>query len=313
MSLDLIMRSPHVQAVVDLDRIRAAAEQIRRATRVRVIAVIKSDAYGLGAPQVADVLAPVVDDFAYFSVHEAREVGRPGLVLGPPDGDPAEYRELNLRPAIDSHEQAQRFAGLPVALHVDVGMQRFGAAPEAVDDLLRRHAIGEAFAHAVAPAAVEKLVRACGGRVSYLHAAATCLLGEPATWLDAVRPGLALYRGALRVTTRLALVRPTRGPVGYSGFESPHVGVIFCGYGNQLRAAPVVINGRRQQILEVGMNSAFVSVDSQDRVGDEVVLLGEELPESELARHFGCREHEVLCRYGALGVRRYAAVRAAVS
>jgi len=85
------MRCPLVQVAVNLDQVRAAAEAIRARTGVGLIAVIKADAYGLGAPRIADALASVVTDFAYFAVSEAREVGRPGLVLGPPEGDPAEY------------------------------------------------------------------------------------------------------------------------------------------------------------------------------------------------------------------------------
>jgi hypothetical protein len=42
-------------------------------------------------------------------------------------------------------------------------------------------------------------------------------------------------------------------------------------------------------------------------VGDEVVLLGDELNETELARQLSIRPHEVLCRYTATGVRQYRA------
>jgi len=299
------VRSPHVQVRVSLDRVRAAAESIRRTTGVRLIAVVKSDAYGLGAAPVADALAAVVDEFAYFALAEARELGRGGLVLGPPDGEPAEYRALGLRPAVATPEAAARFAGLPVAIEVDTGMQRFGCPPEALDDLARRCTVADYFSHAVTVEAAHRLRAACGRRGRPLHCAATSLLEYPETWLDAVRPGLALYRGAVRVSTRLHTVRDAEGPVGYTGFESPRVGVILAGYSNGLSAAPVLINGRRQQILEVGMNTAFVSAESDDRAGDEVVLLGDGLTEAELAQHLGIRPHEVLCRYTALGVRQY--------
>lgn len=271
--------------------------------RARLIAVVKADAYGLGAPQVADALASVVDEFAYFSIHEAREVGRAGVVLGPPDCDAAAYRELNLRPPVANLEQAARFAGLPVAVKVDTGMQRFGCPPEGLDALLKScHAV-DIFTHAMELPAVRRLRELCGGRGPWLHAASTSLLGCEEAWLDGVRPGLALYRGAARVSVPLQLVRDTSGGVGYTQFTCPRVGVILAGYSNHLRQAPVVINGRRQQLLEVGMNTAFVSVDPRDRAGDDVVLLGDGLTEAELAGHFGCREHEILCMYTAMGQR----------
>jgi alanine racemase len=299
------MRSRHVVVSIDLDRVRVSAEHIRATTGVALIAVIKADAYGLGAARVADVLATVADDFAYFSIHEAREVGRPGLVLGPPEGDPAQYRELKLRPSITNRADAEKYAGLPSAVNVDTGMQRFGCPAAEVDDLLRRCGADEAYTHTDDPQAVTRLQQACGGRVRLLHAAASGLLNYPETWLDAVRPGVALYLGAVRVSTRLVAIRPTHGRAGYSGFEWPLVGIILAGYSHHLRAGPVLINGRRQRILEVGMNTSFVSVDPADHSGDEVVLLGDELAEAKLAQHFQTREHEVLCRYSSMGMRQY--------
>lgn len=299
------MRSRHIQITISLDRVRAAAEEIRRRIPARLIAVVKADAYGLGAPPIADALAPVVHEFAYFSLPEAREVGRPGIVLGPPEGEPAEYRELSLRPAVTDREAAERFAGMPVAVKLDTGMRRFGCAADQLDELLARSRAEDVFTHAGALASAQLLREACRGRPQWLHAASTSLLNQPDAWLDGIRPGLALYRGAMRVSTRLTLVRETHGGVGYTQFECPHVGVILAGYSNHLRAGPVLINGRRQRLLEVGMNTAFVSVDPADRAGDEVVLLGDGLTEAELAAHYNCREHEILCRYGVMGVRQH--------
>ncbi|MBN2447519.1 MAG: alanine racemase [Phycisphaerae bacterium] len=299
------MRSPHVLATIDLDHVRASAEEILARTGVQLIAVIKADAYGLGASRVADVLAAVADEFAYFSIEEARVVHRPGIVLGPPLGDPAEYREIHVRPSVRTMDEARRFTDLRPMLNVDTGMQRFGCELDAVDDLLTRGKFEEAFTHADGPRAAERLVVACGGRVAVLHAASSKLLDYPDTWLNAVRPGLALYEGAVHVTSKLAVVRQTSGHVGYGGFEAERVGVILVGYSHGLRPAPVLINGRRQRILETGMNTSFVSVDPADREGDEVVLLGDELDEATLATALNVRPHHVLCLYTALGQRHY--------
>jgi alanine racemase len=299
------MRSRHVHVTVNLDLVRAAAEGIRQSTGVRLIAVIKADAYGLGAVPISEALAAAVDEFAYFTIHEAREVGRAGIVLGPPEGDPAEYRELNLRPTVANRSDAARFAGMPVAVKLDTGMQRFGCRAEDLDDLLGRCNAEDIFTHATCLPSVRLLHDVCRCKPQWLHAASTSLLDCAEAWLDGVRPGLALYRGATRVTSRLVVVRETKGGVGYTQFTCPHVGVILAGYCNNVQKAPVYINGRRQQLLEIGMNTSFVSVDPRDRIGDEVVLLGEELPEAELAAHFGCREHEILCRYTSMGPRSY--------
>ncbi len=299
------MRSRHVDVFIDLDQVRAQAEAIREQTRVALIAVIKADAYGLGAARVADALGSVADDFAYFSLSEAREVGRPGIVLGPVEGEPAEYRELSLRPTIGTLKDARNFAELPVAVELDTGMQRTGCTVAELETILEQSCVHELYTHASTMESVRLLVQANRGRYR-AHAASTSLLGEPEAWLDAVRPGCALYRSAVRVSTRLHLVRATQGPVGYTGFRAPHVGVILAGYSHGLAPGPVRINGQRQRILETGMNTSFVSVDAADRAGDEVLLLGDGLTEAEVAAALGIREHAVLCRYCAAGPRRYA-------
>jgi alanine racemase len=304
------VRSPQVQVAVNLDTVRASAEAIRRRTGVKVIAVIKADAYGLGAPRVADALASVVDEFAYFNAAEAAIIRRPGLVLGPPVAEPREYQVLKLRPAVGRLEDAPRFKGMPVALNIDAGMQRFGCPAELIDELAAQCDVTEYFCHADSLASAQHFRELCGNRGKPIHAGATSLLGEPEAWLDAVRPGLALYRGAVRVSAPLQLVRDTTGPIGYSGFQTDRVGVILAGYSNGVQRAPVVINGRRQQLLEIGMNTSFVTVDRADKPGDAAVLLGDGLSEEELAQHFCIRPHEVLCRYTSMGLRTYTGITA---
>lgn len=300
------MRTKHLIIAIDLDRIRDNAERIAATTRVPVIGVVKADAYGLGALRVTDALASVVSEFAYFYVGEAREVGRGGIVIGPPDGDAAEYRELGLRPSIASLEDARRFAGMRVAVNVDTGMQRFGCEPEQIDAIAAAcDGPIEYHTHAATIDAIRKLRAACAHRGGRMLAASSSLIDQSEAWLDGVRPGVALYRGAMHVSTRLVGVRDLHGPAGYTRFEHKRAGIILGGYSNHLQSAPVLVNGRRQMLVEVGMNSAFVTIDARDRAGDEVVLLGDGLTEAEIARHLSIREHEVLCRYASAGNRVY--------
>lgn len=301
------MRSPYVVVTINLDHVRRSAEEIRRTTGVALMPVIKADAYGLGAARVADALASVASEFAYFYLQEAREIRRPGLVLGPPLGTPTEFRELSVRPTIGNLEDAERFADMPVCIKVDSGMQRFGCPAEQLDALVARCDVQDYMTHATTMDAVQRFIAAVGHRGRPKHAACTALLGDRAAWLDAVRPGIGLYRGAVRVTTRLVAIRETHGPIGYTGFTAPRVGVMLVGYASNMHSSPVLINGRPQRVLEAGMNTSFVSVDPADRTGDEVVLLGDGLTEQAIATHLQIRPHEVLCRYCTMGERRYLA------
>ncbi len=299
-------RSPHVRVRIDLRRIRTNAEAIRARTGVELIAVVKADAYGLGAPAVIEALHGVADRFAFFSLDEARRAGcRGALILGPPTASPQAYAELEARPAVGRPAEARRFGGLAVAVNFDSGMRRFGCTADELPAILAAAEVAEVFTHAVELPAALRLARLELPPGVRRHAAASSLLDEPRARLDAVRPGLALYHGALRVTTRLVRVRRAGGPVGYRRVEADRVGVILVGYAHGFAPAPVRIRGRTQRVLEVGMNTSLVTVNPTDGEGDEVVLLGDGLDQQRLAGELGLRPHTVLCRYSGLGPREY--------
>jgi alanine racemase len=81
--------------------------------------------------------------------------------------------------------------------------------------------------------------------------------------------------------------------------------VIVAGYSNGLRAGPCRVNGTLRRIAEVGMQSAFVEVAETDRVGDEVVLLGEANPETAIAEHWRSSSQEVVVALASAGTRVY--------
>ena len=153
-------------------------------------------------------------------------------------------------------------------------MQRFACPPDRIEAVLKAGECDEAFTHATSLDRVDRLLALVGNRGLKLHAAGSSLLHEPSARLDCIRPGIALYRGAARVFTRLVDERKSHGPVGYSRFTAPRHGVILAGYSNGLRIGPCIVNGRRSRILEVGMQSSFVETVESDRIGDEVVFAG---------------------------------------
>lgn len=293
----------HVSLRLDRERLRSNARRIREMCGVPLYAVVKADGYGLGAAAVAEALRDVVDAFCVFSLREAaeadlwRRTGRPVLAIGPPDSaDPADYAGQHVRPAVSTCEQARALRAARPVLCVDTGMQRFACPPAEVERALCDGGIDEAFTHATRLEHVRRLLELAGGRGLRLHAAASSLLERPEAHLDAVRPGMALYSGAVRVSARLAEVRRSDGPVGYGGFAATHHGVILVGYSHGLRRGPCILNGRRTVIPEVGMQSAYVETGPDDRVGDEVILLGDGLEAHDIAPSWGCTPHEVLLR-----------------
>ncbi|HWE02251.1 MAG TPA: alanine racemase [Tepidisphaeraceae bacterium] len=304
--------SPHIAVRIDLGQVRRNVQVIRSVVGVPLMAVIKADAYGLGAAPVATAIADLVDGFCVFGLAEAveaqllRRTGKHALALGP-DADPTadDYIAQGVRPAVWDERRASLLRRAHPVLSVDTGMQRFSCPPEQIDRVLKAGECTEAFTHAISLDRVERLLAMVGNRGLKLHAAGSSLMHEAAARLDCVRPGIALYRGAARIHARLADERKSSGPAGYGGFSTPRHGVILGGYSNGLRVGPCVINGRRSRVLEVGMQSSFVETTESDRVGDEVVLLGEGLQETDVAAAWKSSPHEALTRLCGAGVRRY--------
>jgi alanine racemase len=297
-----------ITVTVDLGRVRRSAEEIRRHCSVEVLAVVKADGYGLGAKQVAACLADVVDGFVVFSLAEVRAAGlndiskKPILAIGPhPDTSAEEFRAAGVRPSVWTVAEATRLRSADPVLSVDTGMNRFTCPRNEIEAVLAAGGCREAFTHATRIQQVHQLKSLLGGRGRKLHAAASSLLDEPDAWLDAVRPGLALYRGAVRVSTPLIEIRDGGNPAGYTGFTVPKFGIIGCGYRDGLRKGPCLVGGVRRRVLEVGMQSAYVEISPGDRPGEEVILLGDGLTEAQIAAEWETAAHEVLLRMARMG------------
>ena len=130
---------------IDLDTIAANFEAVRRKAGVPVMAVVKADAYGHGAIQVARLLQDKCAFFGVSSMLEALELRQAGLtapilILGrtPVAAFPHAVRE-NVRPTIFHYDDAvalsveARKQGKVAAFHfaVDTGMSRIGFQPTA--------------------------------------------------------------------------------------------------------------------------------------------------------------------------------------
>lgn len=310
-------RSPRVRVDIDLGQIRRNTRAILKVLHasqrpVSLIAVVKADAYGCGARPVARAIADLVQGFYVFDLKEATaaelgELGLRTLVVQAESNDSSDYTALRAQPIVWTEGQAATLRRAQPVLSVDTGQQRFGVplGTAGVEAVLRAGDIREAYTHATRLEQAAALSLALRERVPVLHAAGTALLHEPSAWLDAVRPGLALYQSAVTVTAPLVEVTDSTGPAGYTGFSVRRHGVILAGYSQGLRRGPCVMNGRPSRILEVGMQSAFVECEIADRVGDAVTLLGPGASETDVAAAWECSPQEVLVRMTGLGERHW--------
>ena len=134
------MRFDNTYLTIDLDRITENFRAIQEKASVPVMSVIKADAYGHGAVQVARCLQDSCTFFGVSSMLEAMELRNAGiktpiLILGqiPPKAFSVAIRE-GIRPTIFRYEDAVSLSetaqelGLNAPFHiaVDTGMSRIG-------------------------------------------------------------------------------------------------------------------------------------------------------------------------------------------
>jgi len=223
-----------VWAEVSLGALRHNLEAIRRhiGSKRKVLAVVKADAYGHGAPAVAKALEGAgADCFGVTCAAEGvelREAGirKPILVLaGFWPGEEVRMLRYRLTPAITQLEQlggleraaAQRKRKEPAGFHlkVDTGMNRLGVAAADANRFVRaladcphlrlegtftHFASAEVFTHHQTEqqeklfAAFLERLRAAGVCPGIVHMAnSAAIAARPGTWADMVRPGALLY------------------------------------------------------------------------------------------------------------------------
>ncbi len=362
---------PPVRAIIDLDAIASNYRFLAARVAPRpVYAVVKADAYGHGAAPVASRLAREgADRFAVASPDEGaalRRAGVAGEILVLSQAEPADVPLLDaygLTPALYDAEQAEgigqaaRSAGppMPVHLEIDTGMGRAGFRPEELDRAIAvlRAAPGLRLAGTFAnlsraddPASPETRRQAEGLRAAadrlrargigpgLVHAAnSAAILEAPEAWLDAVRPGLALYGispreafqyeplvPAMRVEARIVSLKrvPAGTALGYGGRfvaqRDTTVAVLPIGYHDGFRRSlsgrvSVLLGGKRAPVVgAVSMDVTLVDATGTGaRRGDRAVCLGADRTAAgadavtawELARAAETIPYEILCGIGS--------------
>lgn len=137
------MRAANPRLDIDLSAIAANFRRLAAAARgAECAAVVKCDAYGLGAAPVARMLAAEVDCRSFFVAYSEEGAAlRTALGDGPaifvfngPFAETVEaYRAHRLTPVLNSLDQARLWAqaapGEGAVLHIDTGMNRLGLPP----------------------------------------------------------------------------------------------------------------------------------------------------------------------------------------
>ena len=222
-----LISEPAPRLIVDLAKIQSNFKRLQAMSpETETGAVVKANAYGLGALEVVPALADAgCKTFYVAHTSEGREArqalaGRSADIYvfnGFWPSELAALREAELFPVINDLYQLEELRALapdlPFALHVDTGMSRLGLSPEETETLLANPALLDGVAvrqimshlacadEAEHPLNALQLERFKRVRSAFPDIAATLsnsagvLLGREYHF-DISRPGLALYGGA---------------------------------------------------------------------------------------------------------------------
>ncbi len=369
------MISRRTWAEVSVSRLRHNLRTVRDfvGPQATVCAVVKADAYGHGAQGCARALElEGAQWFGVTSTHEGmllRETGIKGRILvmtGFFRGEEEYLVQNNLTPTIwdrnhiELLEEATERLGkdtVNVHLKVDTGMTRLGAnlsdLPGLADRLRQsRHLRVEGFYSHLASAEVldapsverqiERFGQASATMVEhglnpqFLHIANSAAIAtRQKTWMNFVRPGLALYgyhlpfvsavtgtpdsshelplQPVLTWKTRVIARRdvPAGTAIGYSGAyvtRAPaRIAVLPVGYADGLNRqlssrGRVIVRGEYAPIIgNIAMDLTTIDVTGIPgvNIGDEVIILGSQgsatISPWEHARHAATVAYEILC------------------
>ena len=347
---------------LEVDR-RALADNVRAVTRLTggkpIIAVVKNNAYGLGLETAAPILDSLaeVSHLAVVRADEAlvlRKAGarKPILLMGPATEDELlELTPLNviqspfrdIDPALLARVAQRTGRRVHVHLYLDTGMRRMGlpvgqALPWA-DAISRSRGvrIEGAFTELTEDADFDRhqatrlrelqgAARASGITIRLLHAASSdAIMHETTeTFLDAVRPGLALYggyvseramqRGELRPAYRLKarVIRVDHLAAGegvsyhrrYVAERPVWTATLAVGHvdgypSGAVKGCEVLANGRLFPVIgTVSASHTIIALGDEPRlnVGDEVTLVGPDHPAihpNEVAKRAGWSEYNM--------------------
>lgn len=202
---------------VDLGALTRNAQALAARAGVPLIPMVKADAYGLGAVQIAHALEPMSPHaFGVATVDEGEELRKAGItrriiVFSPlAEDDLVAAHNAQLTPSLGSKTEidAWRIYGSPYNLQIDTGMARAGVPwreVSALSDTLKAHPPEAVFTHFHSSELDDGSMEAQEGRFrialdslpvqpKFVHTDnSAAIVRHVKSKLSAIRPGIFLY------------------------------------------------------------------------------------------------------------------------
>jgi alanine racemase len=319
------------EITIDLGAVRRNVRTLRKALGpAELWAVVKADAYGHGAVDVAGVaLGEGALALCVATVAEALPLRRefPGvriLVMGPASGrEIAQARDADLDLAVADDAIPE---GVRVHLKLDTGMGRWGLselpAPAVEVVGLMTHLATADSDPDFARSQLQRFEEATAGFPNLIRHAANsaAALRLPESRLDAARCGIALYglspfgeipatdglEPALRWDSYLAQVRRL-APGESTGYgrrflaeSETWIGIVPVGYADGFRrdmtGAQVRVGGEPRHVVgTISMDALAVELDREFPLGTPVTLIGHGVLAEDHARVADTINYEIVC------------------
>ncbi len=300
-----------LKAYINLGVIRQNIRHVRAQTNVKLLLMVKADAYGHGLSEVALAVEDYVDAYGVATVDEGVRLKDCGvlrdvltLIWSVDELEPAVEKGLVL--ALSNEIQLARIEELiesgkakpqDIRLHIalDSGMHRLGFCDGELDGVLSRLKIigvqvEGAYSHLRVRSTkqISAFDRMCKVVRKYYpnatrHLAASHSIACKRLHYDMVRVGISAYNGAMRVVSEVVAARRVSKDefVSYGNFKldkDTNTAVIFGGYADGVcreRPSDVYIRGRRCRVLgRVCMDMCIVDCGEYlPSIGEEVTLV----------------------------------------
>ncbi|WP_448588181.1 alanine racemase [Thermocrinis sp.] len=326
---------PRSVLYIDKQAIEFNVKSLHRFSRKPIIAVVKSNAYGIGVKHVARVLEGLkeVEFFAVACAEEGVElrklgIKKPVLILGGLiRGEEKAVVDYSLTPVVSHVEHLKVLDGINVPIHVkyDTGMGRLGFLEEVFED----PRVEGLLTHLSSPTdedfskeQIEKFKKILGKykKVKYVHLESSAGVIYKTPFATHIRVGLALYgekpfpdypvqlKRALSLKARIISVKllPKGFSISYSRTHTLErkslVGVVAFGYADGLMKSLsnrgyLYYKGRKVRILgNITMDMTMVDLTGTDaKVGDWIDIVAEEQSFTDLAKGAGTIPYELMC------------------
>jgi alanine racemase len=322
------------EVTIDLGALRRNATRLREAAApAELWAVVKADAYGHGA---SDVAPAVVDAGATAlcvatpregaALRELLPAARVVVMSAIGPGDDQLAREARLELCASTPDLPE---GVHVHLKVDTGMGRWGMSVEEALSVPRDQGVGlmshlataderdQSFAREQIARFREVAAQFPGVPAHIANSAATLAL--PEARFDAVRCGVALYglspfgddptrhglepvlswRSYVALAKTLAAGESTGYGRRFVAKQATRIGIVPVGYADGFRrglsGAQVLVGDTRRPVVgAVSMDSLAVEL-GEEPVGTPVALIGDGVLAEEHARRLGTINYEITC------------------